>query len=79
HQMMRQLKFHFTPKHASWLNMAEIEIGILERQCLKRRISSMEMLIGEVKAWEKQQNQARRLISWKFDKEKAQKIFPSLY
>jgi len=78
-KIMKKVKFHFTPKHASWLNMAEIEIGVLERQCLKRRIPRMGMLIGEVKAWEKQQNQAKRLINWKFDKEKAQKIFPSLY
>ncbi len=78
-KIMKQIKFHFTPKHASWLNMAEIEIGLLGRQCLKRRISSMEMLTHEVRAWGKQQNEARRLINWKFDKEKAKKIFPSLY
>ncbi len=78
-KIMKRIKFHFTPRHASWLNMAEIEIGVLARQCLKRRIPNMEMLTQEVSAWEKQQNEDKRLINWKFDKEKAQKVFPSLY
>ena len=79
HQMMRQLKFHFTPKHASWLNMAEIEIGILSRQCLRRRISGIKELQREVSAWEKRSNKVKRTITWKFTTEKAQKIFPGLY
>ncbi len=78
-QMMRQMKFHFTPKHASWLNMAEIEIGILSRQCLKRRIPERSELQSEVLAWEKRSNKAKRTITWKFTTEKAQKIFPGLY
>jgi hypothetical protein len=78
-KIMERIKFHFTPKHASWLNMAEIEIGVLGRQCLKRRIPDMEMLIHEVQAWGKRQNEDKRLINWKFNKEKAKKIFPSLY
>lgn len=78
-KIMKRIKFYFTPKHASWLNMAEIEIGVLGIQCLKRRISSMKMLMHEVQAWEKQQNEAKRLINWKFNQGKAQKVFPSLY
>lgn len=78
-QIMKRIEFHFTPKHASWLNMAEIEIGVLSRQCLKRRIPAMETLHREVQLWEDQQNQTQRKINWTFDREKAQKIFPSLY
>ncbi len=78
-KIMRRVKFHFTPKHASWLTMAEIEIGILARPCLKRRIPSMEMLTHEVLAWVNRQNEAKRTINWKFGKENAQKVFPSLY
>ncbi len=78
-KMMKRLKFHFTPKHASWLNMAEIEIGILSRQCLKRRIANRKKLAEEVLAWEKRSNEAKRTITWKFTKQKAQKTFPSLY
>ena len=78
-KIMKRVEFHFTPKHASWLNMAEIEIGVLSRQCLKRRISSMGILDHEVQSWTNQQNQIERKISWKFDRKKAQKIFPTLY
>lgn len=78
-KMMKRLKFHFTPKHASWLNMAEIEIGILSRQCLKRRIADQNELTEEVSAWEKRSNEAKRAITWKFTTEKAQQTFPGLY
>ncbi len=78
-QMMNRMKFHFTPKHASWLNMAEIEIGVLSRQCLKRRIPKYDELQKEVLAWEKRSNKAKRIITWKFTTEKAQKVFPALY
>ncbi len=78
-QIMRRVKFHFTPKHASWLNMAEIEIGVLSRQCLKRRMPEYHALECEVLAWEKHNNKARRTINWKFTSKKARKVFPSLY
>ena len=78
-QMMKRIKFHFTPKHASWLNMAEIEIGILSKQCLKKRISNISILTKEVRAWESRQNKAKRMIHWKFNRKKAKKVFPSLY
>lgn len=78
-KMMERLKFHFTPKHASWLNMAEIEIGILSRQCLKRRIANRKELKEEVSAWENRSNKAKRTITWKFTTKKAQQTFPSLY
>ena len=58
-RILRKLEFHFTPKHASWLNMAEIELSVLARQCLSRRIADKEMLKDEIKAWEDKRNQER--------------------
>ena len=55
---LARIEFHYTPKHASWLNMAEIEIGILDRQCLGRRVGSEETLMAEVGAWEQRRNGA---------------------
>lgn len=64
-RILRKLEFHFTPKHASWLNMAEIELSVLARQCLSRRIADKEILKNEVKAWEEKRNQAKCQIKWK--------------
>lgn len=64
-RILQKLEFHFTPKHASWLNMAEIELSVLARQCLSRRIADKEVLKVEVKAWEEKRNQARCRIQWK--------------
>ena len=77
--LMKRVEFHYTPKHASWLNMAEIEIGILDRQCLNRRIPSAEEMDREVRAWTNRRNKRRCTINWKFTKEKAETIFPALY
>jgi len=65
-RLLRRLEFHFTPKHASWLNMVEIEIGVLSRQCLDRRIPDKETLRRETAAWEEQRNAARARIRWMF-------------
>lgn len=78
-QMMKQIKFHFTPKHASWLNMVEVEIGILSRQCLKGRIPSEEKMKLEVTAWTKDRNKRSSLIKWGFSTDKAKIAFPTLY
>jgi len=59
-------EFHYTPKKASWLNMAEIEISALARQCLDRRIGDMEILEREAKAWEKDRNEQKIMIQWRF-------------
>jgi transposase len=64
-------EFHYTPKHASWLNMVEIEIGVLRGQCLDRRIDNPNRLIGEIAAWEKQRNDAGARMKWMFTTEKA--------
>ncbi len=66
-----RLEFHFTPKHASWLNMAEIEIGVLRGQCLDRRIDHRERLKREIAAWERQRNAAGARVKWMFTTEKA--------
>ena len=71
HRILRRLEFHFTPKHASWLNMAEIEIGVLRHQCLDRRIDTREGLEREIAAWERERNAAGARITWMFTTEKA--------
>ena len=71
HRLMRRLEFHYTPKHASWLNMVEIEIGVLRGQCLDRRIGERERLVAEIAAWEHQRNEAGDRITWMFTTERA--------
>src|SRR5262249_25793304 len=63
-RLLRRLEFHYVPKHASWLNMVEIEIGVLRSQCLDRRIDSQKQLISEIAAWERQRNTSRARITW---------------
>ena len=70
-RVLRRLEFHFVPKHASWLNMVEIEIGVLAGQCLDRRIESIAQLIAEIAVWERQRNAAGARIKWMFTTEKA--------
>lgn len=70
-KLLRRVRFHYTPKHASWLNMAEIEIGILNRQCLDRRIPTAQLLQREVNAWQADRNEQRRTIKWKFTRQDA--------
>ena len=72
-KLLRRIRFHYTPKHASWLNMAEIEIGILSRQCLNRRIACRDMLRDEVDAWQRTRNAQRQTIEWKFTRQDADK------
>lgn len=70
-RILRRLEFHYTPKHVSWLNMVEIEIGVLSSQCLDRRIDDATRLISEIAAWENQRNAAGRRIKWMFTTDKA--------
>ncbi len=69
--VLRRIEFHYTPTHASWLNMAEIEIGILERQCLARCAANQSTLASEVAAWQKRRNTARCGIEWTFTRRDA--------
>jgi hypothetical protein len=70
-RVLRRSEFHYVPEHASWLNMVEIEIGVMASQCLDRRIESYTRLVAEVAAWEKLRNAARARINWMFTTEKA--------
>jgi transposase len=70
-RILRRLEFHYTPKHASWLNMVEIEIGVLRGQCLDRRIDTKEQLESEIAAWERQRNASAARIKWMFTTDKA--------
>ena len=70
-RILRRLEFHFTPKHASWLNMVECEISVLQRQCLGRRIDDPKRLRKQIAAWQRQRNKARARIKWMFTTEKA--------
>ena len=70
-RVLRRLEFHYVPKHASWLNMVEIEIGVLRRQCLDRRIATHAHLVSEIAAWERQRNASGARINWMFTTAKA--------
>jgi hypothetical protein len=70
-KLLRRVQFHYTPKHASWLNMAEIEIGILTRQCLDQRVGDRHNLIGLVAAWQRARNSAGIGIEWTFTRQDA--------
>jgi transposase len=71
HRVLQRLEFHFTPKHASWLNMVEIEIGVLRSQCLNRRIGERKRLASEINAWEKQRNDSGARVKWMFTTDQA--------
>jgi hypothetical protein len=77
-----RLEFHYTPKHGSWLNMAEIELSVLARQCLKRRIADQPMLAHETAAWEARRNAAEATVEWRFTtadaRIKLKKLYPVL-
>jgi len=78
-RVRERLEFHHTPKHASWLNMVEIEIGVLRSQCLDRRIDDKDHLISEIAAWEKRRNADGARINWMFTTEKAREKLRKAY
>jgi hypothetical protein len=65
-RIARRLEFHYTPKHGSWLNMAEAEFAVLSRQCLDRRLGNMQVVQSEIAAWEHQRNDVHATINWRF-------------
>jgi len=79
HRILQRLEFHYTPKHASWLNMVEIEIGVLRGQCLDRRIGERTVLEAEIKAWQAARNEAGARIQWKFTTQKARSKLARAY
>ena len=70
-QLARRFEYHYTPKKGSWLNMAEIELSALSKQCLDRRIADMKRLIDEVSAWEQERNAIGATVRWRFNKDNA--------
>jgi hypothetical protein len=78
-RLVERFELHYTPKHGSWLNMAEIELSALVRQCLDRRIPDIEILIREVKAWEDQRNSEVVKVHWQFTTADARIKLRSLY
>jgi DDE superfamily endonuclease len=78
-RILQRLEFHYTPKHGSWLNMAEIEIAILERQALSRRLEDEAVLRRRVLAVETQRNEQRRRIAWQFTSRDARRKLERLY
>jgi transposase len=78
-RILRKLEFHYTPKHGSWLNMAEIEISIVSRQCLKQRIAAPAQLHQETFAWAAKRNEQKATIQWCFDVHQARTKLARLY
>jgi DDE superfamily endonuclease len=81
-RILDKLEFHYTPKHGSWLNMAEIELSVLTRQCLDRRIPKQDLLKQEVAAWVQQRNQIEASVNWRFTtadaRIKLHRLYPSI-
>ena len=81
-RLARRLEIHYTPKHGSWLNVAEIELSALSGQCLNRRIPNMELMRKEVAAWERDRNNRAITIDWRFTTEdariKLKRLYPKL-
>jgi hypothetical protein len=78
-RLLKKIQFVYTPKHASWLNMAEIEINMLDKECLDRNIKSRELLEKELQAWANQNNIEKRKIKWSFTCAKADKKLSKYY
>ena len=81
-RLLDRLDIHYTPKHGSWLNMAEIELGVLTRQCLNRRIPDKQTLSAEVAAWEHRRNTSEVSVNWRFTTTEARiklkRLYPTL-
>ncbi len=78
-RLSRRLEIHYTPKHGSWLNVAECELSVLTRQCLKKRIAELETLRKIAKKWETNRNSMQKGISWQFNIENSRAKLKSLY
>lgn len=77
--MLDRLEIHYTPKHGSWLNIAEIELRVLNGQCLKRRIPDKKVLLSEVDAWQNKRNSDKAKVDWQFTVEDARIKLKRLY
>ena len=81
-RIAEKIEFHYTPKHGSWLNMAEIEPSVLSRQCLSRRIADQDTLKHQIQKWQTQRNEQGPTVKWQFTTDDARiklnKLYPSL-
>ena len=77
--LAKRLEIHFTPKHGSWLNIAEIELSVVTKQCLNSRIPSIDTLNNELSAWERRRNESRKQVNWHFTTEDARGKLKHLY
>jgi DDE superfamily endonuclease len=78
-RILRKIDFYYTPKHGSWLNMAEIEINMMDRECLARRIGDATELEREIACWAQQRNKAKKKIQWSFTRKDADKKLSKYY
>lgn len=78
-RLAKRLEIHYTPKHGSWLNIAEIELSVLSKQCLNRRIGELEFFKKEVNSWVKERNQKQKGVDWQFTTKDARIKLKSLY
>lgn len=81
-RIVQKLEFHYTPKHASWLNQVEIEFSVLSRQCLERRIKDVQTLSDEIATWEQQRNAVYARVNWRFQttdaRSKLERLYPTV-
>lgn len=78
-RIIKKLEIHYTPKHGSWLDIAEIELNVMTRQCLSRRIPDIKTLREELSAWESERNNSYTLVNWQFRTSDARIKLASLY
>ena len=78
-RIIKKLEIHYTPKHGSWLDIAEIELNVMTRQCLSRRINSIDVLRNELAAWETERNNMKSVVNWQFRTKEARVKLASLY
>jgi transposase len=78
-KLLKRIVWHYTPKHASWLNMAEIELSVLTKQCLDRRVPALAHVQRHVAAWSRDRNRQKIKINWTFKRTDARRVFPELY
>ena len=78
-RILKRLEIHYTPKHGSWLDIAEIELNVMTRQCLSRRVETIELLRTELSAWENERNNNEASVNWQFTTKDARVKLASLY
>jgi hypothetical protein len=78
-QLLQRIEWHHTPKHASWLNMAEIELSVLTCQCLRRRLARIDSVQRHASIWSRKRNRLKATINWTFNRNDARRVFPELY